>query len=111
MWKPLAETKLAEMIEEAELSMSPGCRRFWDCIRIKPQKWKLSPWGDESGGFWVVAVIRGTLIYYNDIEEGFNLSSYQSFGQIDEYWCNQSDLLPAINGFYQQYMREISGDT
>ena len=77
MWKPLAEDKLARMIDEAQLFMSPDCRRFWDNIKITPQKWTHSPWGDEGGGFWVVAVIGNTCIYYNDIEEGFNFSPYK----------------------------------
>ena len=110
MWKPLSENKLMDMIDEAELFMSPGCRKFWDYIKINPQKWSLSPWGDEGGGFWVVAVIGNTCTYYNDIEDGFNFSSYKTFGQIDDYYCNQSDLLPAINGFYQRVVNETKGD-
>jgi hypothetical protein len=110
MWQPLSEDKLADLIEEAELLMSPGCRKFWDYIKIDPQKWDLSPWGDEGGGFWVVAVVGGSCLYYNDIEEGFNFSSYKSFGRIDEYTCNQSVLLPAIDDFHRRFMREIGGD-
>ena len=110
MWKPLGETKLAEMIEEAELFMSPGCRKLWDYIKIKPQKWKLSPLGDEGGGFWVVAVIGSTCIYYNDIEGGFNFSSYSSYGQINDYYCNQLDLLEMINHFHERFMEEIQAD-
>ena len=109
MWQPLSEHKLADMIEEAELFMSAGCRRFWDYVKINPQKWRLSPEGDEGGGFWVVAVIGSTCVYYNDIEEGFNFSSYKSFGQIDEYSCSQSGLLPAINHFQQRFVHEIGG--
>jgi len=106
MWKPLAEDKLARMIDEAQLFMSPDCRRFWDNIKITPQKWTHSPWGDEGGGFWVVAVIGNTCIYYNDIEEGFNFSPYKTFGQIDEYRCNQSGLLPTIDNFYQRVVTD-----
>lgn len=111
MWEPLSENKLMEMIEEAELFMSPGCRKFWDYIKITPQKWSLSPWGDEGGGFWVVAVIGKNCIYYNDIEEGFNFSPYTSFGQIDRYCCSQPDLLPTISGFHQVFLREIQDGT
>ena len=58
MWKPLAEDKLTDMIEDAELFMSPGCRNLWDNIKINPQKWTQSPWGNDGGGFWVVAVLH-----------------------------------------------------
>ena len=107
MWKPLSEDKLANMIEEAEWLMSPSCRSFWAYVKIKPQKWRLSPWGDEGGGFWLVAVIGNTCVYYNDIEEGFNFSLYHSFGQIDEYACNQSNLFETINYFHQRFMSDI----
>jgi hypothetical protein len=110
MWKLLGENKLIEMIEEAELFMSPGCRRFWEYIKIKTEKWNLSPWGDEGGGFWVVALIGNTCIYYNDIEEGFNFSSYTTYGQIDEYRCNQSNLLPTVEYFYQEIINEHKRD-
>jgi hypothetical protein len=30
-------------------------------------KWKLSPWGDRGGGFWVVAVILRTASTYRDV--------------------------------------------
>lgn len=108
MWKPLSENKLTDMIEEAELFMNAGCRKFWDYIKVDPRKWSLSPWGDEGGGFWVVAVIGRTCIYYNDIEDGFNFSPYTTFGQIEEYGCNQSELLPTIEHFYQEFVCEIS---
>jgi hypothetical protein len=83
MWKPTNIDELEAMIEESELDMSKGYRKFWDYIKINPEKWDLSPMGDEGGGFWVVAVIGKTCIYYNDIEEGFNMSSYETFGRID----------------------------
>jgi len=102
MWKPLAEDKLTDMIEDAELFMSPGCRNLWDNIKINPQKWTQSPWGDDGGGFWVVAVLGNTCIYYNDIEGGFNFSPYKVSGQIDEYHSNQTDLIPVIEHFYQR---------
>lgn len=108
MWKPLEANKLEEMIEEAELSMNAGCKKFWDYIRVRPQKWRLSPEGDEGSGFWVVALLGSTCIYYNDIEEGFNFSSYHSFGELERYACSQSDLLATIENFYRQFLRDVS---
>ena len=57
-----------------------------------PHKWQLHPWGDEGAGFWVVAQIGQKVIWYNDIEDGFNRSSCSELGLIDEYWCNQDEL-------------------
>jgi hypothetical protein len=66
--------------------------RLWAAIRIEPEKWVQRPYGDAGSGFWAVAVIGRTVIWYNDIEEGFNRSTYTSYGEIEEYWCNQDEL-------------------
>lgn len=39
-----------------------------------------------------VAIIGSTVIWYNDLEEGFNRSRYSTMGTIDDYWCNQDGL-------------------
>ena len=65
---------------------------MWQAIRVRPAKWQLHPWGDEGGGFWIVAIFGQFVLWFNDIEWGFNLSSYCAFGKIDEYRCNQDEL-------------------
>lgn len=61
-------------------------------IRIEPEKWEEKEYGEEGGGFWVVGICGRRVIWYNDIEEGFNISTYHTYGQIDEYRCNQYEL-------------------
>jgi hypothetical protein len=56
-----------------------------------------------EGGFWAVAVDDDRVLWYNDVEDGFNVSRFARRGEIprDEYWCNQSSLrqmLPALRG-------------
>jgi len=53
---------------------------------------RSNPYGDQGAGFWVVALVGRTVIWYNDIEEGFNRSRYSAYGTIDDYWCNQDEL-------------------
>lgn len=96
------------MIDKAEWAMEPHVKALWDRIKIAPEKWQHSPEGDEGRGFWVVALIGKTCIYYNDIEEGFNDSEYEQFGHIKNYYCNQADLLTFINWYYQQFIKAIS---
>jgi hypothetical protein len=88
------EERLLEIVNESRSRMTFPERRFWDAISILPEKWQQHPYGDVGGGFWVVAVIGSQVVWYNDIEEGFNRSTYRVFGKIhdDEYWCNQDDL-------------------
>ena len=91
-WEPITETALRERVAQGEARMSPPHRRLWDTIRIEPEKWQQHPYGDQGAGFWVVALIGRTVIWYNDIEEGFNRSRYTAYGTIDDYWCNQDEL-------------------
>lgn len=91
-WQPLSEVELWDLMNEAWERMTVEQRRLWAVVRVSPRKWKLTPWGDEGGGFWVVGIIGNTVLWYNDIEDGFNRSRYSALGTIDEYWCNQDEL-------------------
>ena len=80
------------MIADGEAEMTLREHRLWDLIRIHPIKWQLPPWGDQGNGFWVVAIFGRNVVWYNDIEEGFNRSPYATEGIIGDYRCNQDDL-------------------
>jgi hypothetical protein len=93
-WKPLSEERLLELINIGRKRMNPFEKRFWDSICIPPEKWKQHPYGGPGEGFWVVAIIGQIVVWYNDIEDGFNRSQYVNYGEIpaSEYWCNQDGL-------------------
>ncbi|MCA8954351.1 MAG: hypothetical protein KDE27_32895 [Planctomycetes bacterium] len=73
-------------------------RSFFRSVRCVPRKWQLHPWGDEGGGFWVVATHRERALWFNDIEDGFNVSSFDRAGRIpsDQYRCNQDEMHLAL---------------
>ena len=91
-WSPISEEKVWDLIIAAEGRMSFAQQRLWNVIKVIPHKWSQEPWGNLGGGFWVVAVVGDSILWYNDIEDGFNISRYVAFGKIEEYWCNQDDL-------------------
>ena len=92
IWEPITLEKLYDEILRAEEGMRGELLRFWELIKIFPEKWAQESYGKEGGGFWVVAVCGRRIIWYNDIEEGFNISLYQRYGEFEEYWCNQDGL-------------------
>jgi len=49
----------------------------------------------------VVVVARNgdEVIYWEDVEEGFNVSPVGQDGRILEHWCNQDDLGLALNSW------------
>jgi hypothetical protein len=108
MWHPALYGDIDDMIMAAEVQMEPAVKAFWDKISIVPQKWQLPPWGDEGGGFWVVAIVGQWCLYYNDIEEGFNGSEFAQFGQIGCYYCNQGDLLSFVRAYHRDFTEAIA---
>jgi hypothetical protein len=95
-WEPISEAAIWDNINDACLRMSPAQERTWEAIKIIPEKWQQSPYGDLGGGFWVVAIIGQFVVWFNDIEDGFNVSRYSKYGVIGEYWCNQDELEWAV---------------
>jgi hypothetical protein len=65
-WYPIALVKLSEDIQVAVTKMTKPEKRVWDLISITPSKWIQHPWGDEAGGFWVVAAWGNNCLYYFD---------------------------------------------
>lgn len=91
-WLSCSQEELLRKIQVAEASMTPQQLAFWRRVRTTPEKWSLPPWGDVGGGFWVVALVDDEVIWYNDIEDGFNVSSIEDRGIIGQYWANQDEL-------------------
>jgi hypothetical protein len=110
-WKPISEAELQALIEAAEYTMQPDALALWNRIRIRSVKWQLSPWGDMGSGFWVVAIIGQDCFWYNDIEDGFNVSLYSEFGTIRDYWCSQSRLEECIYAYCEDFVRAIQCDS
>jgi hypothetical protein len=97
-WSPVKRLELEAMVSRDLVDCLDEQKQFFARVRLSPLKWKLSPWGDRGGGFWVVAVYRDRVLWFNDIEDGFNVSRYEVAGEIpaDEYWCNHDPLRIAL---------------
>lgn len=101
-WEPITLSHLEGLIEMSEHEMSDSERMIWNKIRLPlPVKWENHPMGDMGKGFWVVAIYGNKCLYYNDIEDGFNESTYNSWGIIDEYLCNQIELHHFIRSVFR----------
>jgi hypothetical protein len=97
-WKPISLANLEALIA-SDLAACTDEQRAWVArVAFPPEKWSQSPWGDLGGGFWALAVNEDRVLWYNDIEDGFNVSRFTRRGEIPEdgYWCNQSSLGPAL---------------
>jgi hypothetical protein len=91
-WEPISEAALLGRINQGYARMTQAQQHLWDAIRINPEKWQQHPYGDAGGGFWAIGLIGQTVIWYNDLEDGFNRSVYSAYGLIDDYWRNDDEL-------------------
>ncbi|MGR6873995.1 hypothetical protein ACU6U9_17175 [Pseudomonas sp. HK3] len=101
-WTPISELEILDTINTSYERMNLKQRRMWDAIKIPPVKWRQDPYANEGAGFWVVALIGLTVIWFNDIEDGFNRSSFIEYGVIDNYFCNQDELEWQVQGVINQ---------
>ena len=91
-WEPISEDDLIDNINHAVARMTDVQLNLWALIRIKPTKWSEVNYGAEGGGFWAVGIIGKNVIWFNDIEWGFNRSPFFEYGAIGDYRCNQDEL-------------------
>jgi len=102
-WKPATEIEIWDLINSACARMTLEQEKTWDIIKITPEKWIEKTYGELGDGFWVVAIIGSNVILFNDIEDGFNQSSYKNYGEISEYYCNQSNLEHEVQGIVNAF--------
>jgi len=112
-WAPISLESIYDHMNQTRAELRGPHQALFDIIRIEPCKWALHPWGDHGGGFWVVALFGTSVLWYNDIECGYNISTYSEFGRIVEYWCNQDDLATAVRKAYGmlQFNGTLTGQT
>jgi hypothetical protein len=111
MWTPIKLEEILAKISDSESVMEPQVRAFWELVKVVPRKWAGGEYGKDGGGFWVVAVLGNRVIWYNDIEEGFNVSAFEEYGTIKELWCNQSELHWEVRWLWQNMIDRLSSGT
>ncbi|MFP9112868.1 hypothetical protein ACLI1A_02930 [Flavobacterium sp. RHBU_3] len=100
-WQPIPLEALNANISKAVANMSITELALWHYIKITPEKWQETEYGNEGSGFWVVGIFGRQVLWYNDIEEGFNVSSYSKYGEIGTYACEQDELNTVVYRLYE----------
>jgi hypothetical protein len=102
----LSYEELTGLIEKGENEMHGVLSNLWDLIKIKPAQWTEATYGNEGEGFWVVAIFGNNVVWYNDIEQGFNTTRYSTAGHIDEYAAETDAFNWAIHKILVQLKME-----
>ena len=98
----ISETDIKTIIRQEELQLKTPHKKLWHKVRRTPEKWACA----NGGEFWIVGTSNQNVIWYNHIEEGFNISNFQKTGKIEDYWCNQDELTHIMHKLSDQLARE-----
>jgi hypothetical protein len=81
-------------------------KALFDRYAVEPYTAPIVRYG-QSETVIVVARKDDEVIYWEDVEEGFNVSPIDKSGTILEHWCNQDELPHALNAWIEG--RSLSG--
>lgn len=84
MTSSLARDEIETEIADALADYGAEVRAVWERIRIAPERWS-----SREGEFWVVAIDGDQALWFDDIHEAFNWSSYSTRGTLDVAGCEQ----------------------
>lgn len=93
-WINFPKKELMLEIYLSEQNMDDEILLFWNQIKTSPEIWLCKDVIEDN--FWAIAHHQNFVIWYNDIEEGFNLSRFKTKGQILEYRAFKNELNAAI---------------
>lgn len=89
---PISIDEIMDLIADGEAEMEPDMLALWNAIKTTPGKWSQVSYPNNEIKFWVVGLTENTAIYYNDIEEGFNISGFKTYGHLDDWGYEQDEL-------------------
>lgn len=99
-WRPATLEEVQRLLAEGIAALHPLHRAQFSTIQIDPRR---IPVADSPGEFvFAVARHQAKLLYYSDIEDGWELEAPNASGGIDARGCNQFELTDV--------MRQIFGD-
>ncbi len=94
-WKPITEDELAELIRQQFTECEPDQRATFEQYRVALRRAPIMRYGKHEKVF-VVAQRGNEVLYFEDVEDGFNFSPVDADGRILEHWCDQDELRHAL---------------
>ncbi len=92
---PIARIELDRLVAQELTRFDDEMRAVWERVRTEPVRWRCSS-RDDSAAFWVIAESGERVIWLNEIEDGFDVSPFDTRGVIAEYRCDQLTLGQAL---------------
>lgn len=95
-WQPATIEEVSEIVARDLKDCDAEQLAAFDKHRVEPFSAPIVRYGQTES---VVVVARNgdQVIYYEDVEDGFNVSPISADGRVLEHWCNQDELRFALN--------------
>ncbi|RYE71217.1 MAG: hypothetical protein EOO81_06430 [Oxalobacteraceae bacterium] len=90
-WQPITVVELEAVVAKQLAACSPEQRVAFAKYRVPFYSMPLSRLGGVESAL-VVASLPGGLLYFEDVEEGFELGVPDAHGVLPNQGCNQFDL-------------------
>jgi hypothetical protein len=99
-WRSATNAEVSEIVREDLVLCDPEQVAAYERYRVDPYRARIIRYG-QLESVVVVAQNGSEVIYWEDVEDGFNMSPISSDGQILEHWCNQDELGFALNAWIE----------
>jgi hypothetical protein len=100
-WEPISAAELTELLSRQLRDCEPELVAVFETYKIDPFRAPIDRYGREERVF-VVARKGDEVMYFEDVEEGFNFSRISTDGKILEHWCNQDELKHALRRWHRR---------
>jgi hypothetical protein len=97
-WAPISADQLEALVSRELLRCSPEQRALFEAFRVPMRKESIDRHGAVET-VYVVAQKGESVIYYEDVEEGFNLSLLGPRGEIAVQGFEQWELSHALSSW------------
>ena len=95
-WKPTTTEEVKSIIQRDLEKCDVEQRETFRRHAVEPYFTSIQRYGNLDTVV-VVARRENEVTYWEDVEEGFNVSPLTEDGRILEHWCNQDELRFALN--------------
>ena len=94
-WSPISELELNDLIVEQLASINQAESEFYEAIKVPFRRVAIERGGALENVF-VVAELPNGVVFYEDVEEGFEFTVLNTAGVISDYGASQLELSHVI---------------
>jgi len=99
-WQPATVREVKDIVERDLRTCDAEQAATFKKYAVEPYLAPIIRYGKPESVV-VVARKEDEVIYWEDVEDGFNVSPVDSNGRILEHWCNQDELAFAVNAWVE----------